>query len=268
MDTVIVTSNAAQQQQSTAQSQGSNRRKPTQVRRILPSNAALERRSAAVSCSETPTASDAPEQGAAPSGSAGMTAAEGHSNAAATRKRKGQNVDKEPDPLAQTMRSEREAAKQGKKGLLPSRRKTSTVEELAVAYYHGPSSALQLAANAGGSSCDFLTEHGMIEHRLRALQSGGYEVAHVDGKVPQLAVTFRGARKMVSETVRHLDVDELRAFVVAVASRGTSRRGCSTHLLSTREMATRSPALFWSFAHYFDGSVEGGLKQLLGQAAE
>ena len=45
--------------------------------------------------------------------------------------------------------------------------------------------------------------------------------------------------------------------------RGSSSRGrASSHLLSLREMATRSPALLWSLALAFDGDVEGGVRQL------
>jgi len=38
-------------------------------------------------------------------------------------------------------------------------------------YHYGAGSALQLAARGGGTSNDFLTEHGNIEHRLAAVSS-------------------------------------------------------------------------------------------------
>ena len=54
-------------------------------------------------------------------------------------------------------------------------------------------------------------------------------------------------------------------MLAALATRGSSSRARATnHLLSLREMATRSPALLWSLALAFDGDVEGGVRQLQG----
>ena len=69
--------------------------------------------------------------------------------------------------------------------------------------------------------------------------------------------------RQVCETVQLLHEEEMRAVLAALASRGSSSRGrANSHLLSLREMASRSPALLWSLALAFDGDVEGGLRQL------
>lgn len=81
----------------------------------------------------------------------------------------------------------------------------------------------------------------------------------------QLQATFKATRKSVCETVQLLREEQIRAVLVALATRGSSSRARSTnHLLSLREMATRSPALLWSLALAFDGDVEGGVRQLQG----
>ena len=81
----------------------------------------------------------------------------------------------------------------------------------------------------------------------------------------QLQVTFKATRKPVCEMVQLLREEEIRAVLAALASRGSSSRARSNnHLLSLREMATRSPALLWSLALAFDGDVEGGVRQLQG----
>ena len=73
-------------------------------------------------------------------------------------------------------------------------------------------------------------------------------------------------KKQVGETVQHLSRDNLKALLKALSARGSSRRGGSfSHLLVPREMAARSAAVFWSFAHEFGGDVEGGAAQLLSE---
>ena len=81
----------------------------------------------------------------------------------------------------------------------------------------------------------------------------------------QLQATFKATRKSVCETVQLLREEQIRAVLVALATRGSSSRARATnHLLSLREMATRSPALLWSLALAFDGDVERGARQLQG----
>ena len=81
----------------------------------------------------------------------------------------------------------------------------------------------------------------------------------------QLQATFKATRKSVCETVQLLREEQIRAVLAALATRGSSSRARATnHLLSLREMATRSPALLWSLALAFDGDVEGGARQLQG----
>jgi hypothetical protein len=56
---------------------------------------------------------------------------------------------------------------------------------------------------------------------------------------------------------------ELLEFLRALASKGSSRRGGSaSHILTPSAMAMRSPAIFWSFVHAFDGDVSVGVKAL------
>ena len=84
--------------------------------------------------------------------------------------------------------------------------KRLSAEKLATAYYLGPGNALQRAASGGGGTGDFLTEHGMAEHRTAAIGAGKYEL------VPRgnsLSATFRGVRKAVTEEVQLLDRAEL-----------------------------------------------------------
>lgn len=81
----------------------------------------------------------------------------------------------------------------------------------------------------------------------------------------QLQATFKATRRAVCETVQLLREEQIRAVLAALGTRGSSSRARSTnHLLSLREMATRSPALLWSLALAFDGDVEGGVRQLQG----
>ena len=75
--------------------------------------------------------------------------------------------------------------------------------------------------------------------------------------------TFKAVRREVCERVQLLSTDELRTFIQALASKGSSRRGASnTHLLKTEAMAARSPAVLWSIALHFDGDVARGVEEL------
>lgn len=66
-----------------------------------------------------------------------------------------------------------------------------------------------------------------------------------------------------------LDRDDLLTFLRALSSRGSSRRaGPPRHLLSPRELAARSPAVFWSVVHVFDGNVEDGIAALLSELSQ
>ena len=160
-------------------------------------------------------------------------------------------------------------AKAGKEGgaKKPRAPKRLSAEKLATAYYLGPGNALQRAASGGGGTGDFLTEHGMAEHRTAAIGAGKYEL------VPRgnsLSATFRGVRKAVTEEVQLLDRAELGVVVRAIAARGSSsrgRRGGSMHLLAVKEMAVRSPDLLWSMAHEFGGDVKAGVEALLTEEA-
>ena len=88
--------------------------------------------------------------------------------------------------------------------------------------------------------------------------------------MPGIKLTVNG--KTVEKTVEGrtllvqlLREEQIRSVLAALATRGSSSRARSTnHLLSLREMATRSPALLWSLALAFDGDVEGGVRQLQG----
>ena len=75
-----------------------------------------------------------------------------------------------------------------------------------------------------------------------------------------LAASFRAVRRDVCENVQLLDREALKAFLLALDSRGSSRRGGSnSHLLTPEAMAARSPAVLWSFAHAFEGDVATGV---------
>ena len=88
---------------------------------------------------------------------------------------------------------------------------------------------------------------------------------------PTLAASFRAVRRDVCEHVQLLNREDLKAFLAALASKGSSRRGATSgHLLRVEAMAARSPAVLWSFAYAFGGDVEGGVEELKaeGVAAE
>ena len=179
------------------------------------------------------------------------------------------------DPLAATMAAERavsgkKAAKIGK-AAAPQRVakvRARSAEEVAREYFLGSGGALSSAAKGGGKTGDFLTDHGMIEHRVHAVSSAAYELTVLPPKggkgMTQLAASFKGVRKQVCEVVQLLDAAELREVVRALAARGSSSRGraASGNLLNLQAMATRSPTVLWSVVHAFGGDVEGGVAAL------
>lgn len=239
---------------------GSSRRKPQTVRRVVPGSAPAggagpsqpSNLSAGSSAGdEARVSSSAPAVAPAPKRKRGSKAG----TAAAH--------DEEGDPLRHTLKAAQDAAAKAPgmgKGSRPR-----TVDQLLQDYHYGAGSALQLAARGGGTSHDFLTEHGNIEHRLGAVSSRTYQ-SEADGR--WLCVRFKAVRKEVSEVVQLLDRPQLHELVSAIGRRGSSsRRATSTHLLSASEMATRSPHLFWSLAHAFDGDVERGVRELLSEGA-
>ena len=248
-----------------ASASSSNRRKQQQPKRLVP-----------------PPAGGPPAGGGAPAGDAaeegrGTSASRKRAVAAAAAAIDADDDDDDDapsgvDPLALTMEAERKkagGAKAGKEGgaKKPRAPKRLSAEKLATAYYLGPGNALQRAASGGGGTGDFLTEHGMAEHRTAAIGAGKYEL------VPRgnsLSATFRGVRKAVTEEVQLLDRAELGVVVRAIAARGSSsrgRRGGSMHLLAVKEMAVRSPDLLWSMAHEFGGDVKAGVEALLAEEA-
>jgi hypothetical protein len=243
---------------------GSGRRKPQAVRRVVPGSAGNAGATGLASGSQ-PSSLGA---GSSAGGEAGCSSSAPAAAPAVKRKRGSKAAtpaadDEEGDPLKHTLKAAKDDAAKA-----PGRGKGSrprTVEQLLQDYNYGSGSALQLAARGGGTSHDFLTEHGNIEHRLAAVSSRKYET-EADGR--WLRASFKAVRKEVSEVVQLLDRPQLHELVVAIGRRGSSsRRATSTHLLTAREMATRSPHLFWSLAHAFDGDVERGVRELLSEGA-
>jgi hypothetical protein len=151
----------------------------------------------------------------------------------------------------------------------PPKVKALTAEQLATDYYSSSGSAMGAAARGGGRTTDFLSEHGMIEHRTAALASVSFVLAPIPPKgkgCPVLSATFKAVRKSVCEHVQLLSRDELKGFLRVLSTKGSSRRGTQLgHLLTPAAMAARSPAVFWSMAFAFDGDVEGGVKALLAE---
>jgi hypothetical protein len=264
---------------------GGGRRKPAKVQR-LPTNAEPPRDAAP----QLPPPAPAPEgrEAAQPSASAEPAAVAGGGGAAGSansgsggggKKRK---APAEPDPLALTLQSE--AARQKLEGggsgggggagasaaaTSASKMKGKTADAIASEYYTSSGSAVSAAARGGGKTGDFLSEHGMIEHRTSAVSSRKYELeAHPPagkGKsaCATLSASFKAVRKQVCETVQLLSRDELKAFLAALAARGSSRRGASnSHLLKLEAMAARSPTVLGSMVHCFDGDVAGGIEEL------
>ena len=198
------------------------------------------------------------------------------------------------DPLALTLKAEAERQKKSKGGgsggngggnggggngggasAAPAVKvKGRSPEQIAIDYYTSTGTALGAAVSfGGGSTGDFLSEHGMIEHRVAAIKSGRYEVAvhppRGKGKsaVATITASFKAVRKQVSETVQLLSRDDLVAFSRALLLRGSSRsRGSNAHLLKLEPMAARSPAVLWSCAVAFGGDVSGGIEALLAEA--
>ena len=119
----------------------------------------------------------------------------------------------------------------------------------------------------GGKTGDFLSEHGMIEHRIAAIQKRAYQLEPFPpkgkAKFGTVSASFKAVRKQVCEHVQLLSREELKAFLGCLGKRGSSSRGATTsHLLTMQAMAARSPAVLWSFAHEFDGDVETGVEVL------
>lgn len=166
------------------------------------------------------------------------------------------------DPLAHTLRN-------GGKDVTNVRKegRAKPIERIAGEYACGSGSAVDAAR--GGKTSDFLSEHGMIEHRVAAITSGKYELLKVPPKGKgngQLCASFKAVKKQLSETVQRLDRDELSQLLRSLRARGSSRRSTSFgHLLTPREMAARSAAVFWSFAFEFGGDIQGGVATLLGE---
>ncbi len=245
---------------------GGGRKKPQQVRRLVEGAAPRDLPQAAASADGGgAAASDAPVEAAAPAPEA----------AAAGRKRKaggGGGGSSEPDPLALTMASARAEAGGGagggkaaaKGGAAPAKVRRRSIEQLASEYYLG--GPMQTAAAGGGKTGDYLTELGMVEHRVNAISTGRFELVVLPpkGKGPAaISATFKGVRKQVCEVVQMLDEAELRELFAALASRCSSRRGGgSSSLLGVGAMAARSPTALWSIAHAFDGDITAGVEQL------
>ena len=270
---------------SASSSGGGGRRKPQKVQRLA-EHAAPPRDAAppppALAASAAADAAAAPPNlpGAADGGDDGDV---DDDDAAAARGKKTKKV----DPLALTM--EAEAKRQKKDGggggggggggssaannSSGVKVKARSAEQLAVDFYTSSGTAVSAAVRGGGgSSGDFLSEHGMIEHRVSALQTRKYalEVHPPCGKgktaCSSIAASFKATRKPVCEHVQLLSREDLKSFLTALASKGSSRRGgTNTHLLRVESMAARSPAVLWSFALAFDGDVSRGVEELLSE---
>lgn len=243
-------------------SASSSRRKPHTVHRLVQGSTSTESR--AISTAEVNSQPQESSSGFGPDIQAREAPVEQDAQPASKRRRAGRAVsttDDEGDPLRYTLQAEKEmSGSTGSKNTNNKGGRVRTVEQLVRDYHYGAGSALQSAARAGGTSNDFLTEHGNIEHRLAALSSRKYKMDQ-DGQ--WLCVNFKAVRRQVSDVVQVLEPEQLREMVVAISSRGSSSRRSSNHLLSEREMATRSPTLLWGLARAFDGDIKRGVTQLL-----
>ncbi|KAL1499792.1 hypothetical protein AB1Y20_012477 [Prymnesium parvum] len=226
------------------------RRKPTNVRRLTPP-------AAAASSSDPPSPSPAAAAAAASSEPPSPPPAAASSSdpppAKKSRRVAADERSGEADPLAHTLR-----------GKAAAPRRASSVESLARAYALGEGA---LGASRGGRTCDFLSEHGMIEHRVSAVAARQYVLQLDEARAGgTLHAEFKAVRRVVRESVPRLRRDELHALLACLRARGSSRRGNSfAHLLSLREMASRSAAVLWSFVHEFGGDVEGGVATLMSE---
>ena len=180
----------------------------------------------------------APAPAAAAAASSSAAAASSSAAAAPKRARDGDDDDGEsaiPASLRPASGAER---KKQAKAKAP---KAKTAEQIATAYYHAGSSGSALAARG-----DFLTEHGMIEHRVAALGSRKYTIDGVaaQGKgVARLEVSFKGVRNQMHESVQWLSRDEMREVLRLLASRGSSsRRTASAASTSSRRARWRALA--------------------------
>jgi len=107
----------------------------------------------------------------------------------------------------------------------------------------------------------------MIEHRTSALSKRAYELAVLPKPTPkaceQLSATFKGTRKQLCEIVQLLRREEIKHVIKALGSKGSSSRGgTASHLLTPSALAARSPAVFWSLAHEFEGDFAAGVEEL------
>ena len=229
----------------------SNRRKPATVQRVAPGTSARD--------AELPA--PAPAAAAAAASSSSSAAASSSSAAAAPKRARDGDDDDGESAIPASLRPASGAER--KKQAKAKAPKAKTAEQIATAYYHAGSSGSALAARG-----DFLTEHGMIEHRVAALGSRKYTI---DGVAAQgkggarLDVSFKGVRNQMHESVQWLSRDEMREVLRLLASRGSSSRrtaSAASHLLAPREMAARSPAMLWSLAHEFYGDIAGGVDAL------
>ena len=104
----------------------------------------------------------------------------------------------------------------------PPKVKGRTAEQLAADYYSSSGSAMGAAARGGGRTTDFLSEHGMIEHRTAALASVSFVLAPIPPKgkgCPVLSATFKAVRKSVCEHVQLLSRDELKDFLRVLSTK-------------------------------------------------
>ena len=262
---------------------GGGRRKPQKVQRLA-ENAAPPRDEPAVAAAAPPPQAAA-AAAAPPPANNEEDSDEEEAEAAANGKEKKKK--KKVDPLALTM--EAEAKRQKKDGggggggggggssaansASGVKGKARSAEQLALDFYTSSGSAVSAAVKGGGSSSgDFLSEHGMIEHRVTAITARKYslEVYGPSGKgksaCASIGASFKAVRRDVCEHVQLLSRDDLKAFLAALASKGSSRRGgTNSHLLRVESMAARSPAVLWSFALAFDGDVSRGVEELLSE---
>ena len=225
----------------------SNRRKPATVQRVAPGTSAR----------------DAEPPAPAPAAAAASSAAAAASSSAAAAPKRARDGDDDDGESAIPASLRPASGAERKKQAKAKAPKAKTAEQIATAYYHAGSSGSALAARG-----DFLTEHGMIEHRVAALGSRKYTI---DGIAAQgkggarLEVSFKGVRNQMHESVQWLSRDEMREVLRLLASRGSSSRrtaSAASHLLAPREMAARSPAMLWSLAHEFYGDIAGGVDAL------
>lgn len=247
-------------------STGSGRRKPTAVRRLqdginpitggaLP--AATETDQAALASTSSAAAPSGSQKRKCNAPSSGTSRGGGGDSSDGTGDDEG-----DADPLAHTLKSRNGSGKAASGGT-----RCKSIDKISSEYFNGSGSAIDAAR--GGKTTDFLSEHGMIEHRVTALSTKNFELTPLPTRGKgngQLRAEFKAVKKQVSECVQRLSRDELKALLRSLQSRGSRRRNDRfTHLLVPREMAARSAAVFWSFVYEFSGDIEGGIAALMGE---